>query len=178
MWRRHVCGITILLFTFSLLCFSSCARRMVKEEEGVAKTEESSGLEGEGVTEEGLDDARRKLEELRKKEGIRLSNIYFAFDDFSLSEDAKNTLIENAAWLMNNPEKKVVIEGHCDERGTDEYNIALGERRSHSAEKYLINLGVNSSQLSTISYGEEKPAGPGDSEESWARNRRAGFVIK
>jgi len=178
MWRRHVCGITILLFTFSLLCFSSCARRMVKEEEGVAKTEESSGLEGEGVTEEGLDDARRKLEELRKKEGIRLSDIYFAFDDFSLSEDAKDTLIENAAWLMNNPERKVVIEGHCDERGTDEYNIALGERRSHSAEKYLTSLGVNSSQLSTISYGEEKPADPGDSEESWARNRRAGFVIK
>ena len=79
---------------------------------------------------------------------------------------------------MNNPQKEVVIEGHCDERGTEEYNIALGERRANSAKKYLINLGVNPSQLSTISFGEEKPADPGHNEEAWAKNRRDEFVVQ
>ena len=115
--------------------------------------------------------------ELRKKESIRLSNVYFAFDDFSLSEEAKKTLVENAAWLMNNPQRKIVVEGHCDERGTEEYNIALGERRSNSAKRYLVNLGVKSIRLSTISYGEERPADPGHNETSWAKNRRAQFVM-
>jgi peptidoglycan-associated lipoprotein len=79
---------------------------------------------------------------------------------------------------MNNSQEKIVIEGHCDERGTAEYNIALGERRAKSVKRYLINLGVDSSQLSTISYGEERPADPGHNEAAWAKNRRAEFVIQ
>ena len=79
---------------------------------------------------------------------------------------------------MNNPQKEIVIEGHCDERGTEEYNIALGERRASSAKKYLINLGVKSGQLSTISYGEEKPADLGNDEEAWAKNRRDEFAVQ
>jgi len=147
-----------------------------EEEEGIAEREE--GLKGEGITEEELEEARKKVAELRKKEGIKLSNIYFAFDDFSLSEQSKKMLVENAAWIMNNTQKKIVIEGHCDERGTEEYNIALGERRSNSSKRYLINLGVKTNQLSTISYGEERPADPGHNEEAWAKNRRAEFVIR
>ena len=93
MYRRSVCGLIIVLFVLSCLLSTSCTRRVVKEEgEEVATTEESKGLEEEGVTEDGLDDERRKVEELRKKEGIQLSNVYFAFDDFSLSEEAKSTL--------------------------------------------------------------------------------------
>jgi peptidoglycan-associated lipoprotein len=180
MVRRSVCGLTVVLFVLSCLLFASCSKRVVQEEEeeGTVGTEEDKGLKGEGVTEEGLDDARRRLEELRKKEGIKLSNVYFSFDDFSLSEEAKNTLVENAAWLMNHPENKVAIGGHCDERGTGEYNLALGERRSNSAKRYLINLGVNASQISTISYGEEKPADPGNTEEAWAKNRRGESVVQ
>ncbi|MBW2221135.1 MAG: peptidoglycan-associated lipoprotein Pal, partial [Deltaproteobacteria bacterium] len=140
--------------------------------------EEMQGLKGEGITEEELEAARKKVAELRRKKSIKISNIYFVFDDFSLSEKAKKTLVEDAAWLMNNPQKEIVIEGHCDERGTEEYNIALGERRASSAKKYLINLGVKSSQLSTISYGEEKPADLGNDEEAWAKNRRDEFVVQ
>jgi len=79
---------------------------------------------------------------------------------------------------MNNIQRKITIEGQCDERGTEEYNIALGERRANSAKRYLINLGVSTDQLSTISYGEERPADPGHSEEAWAKNRRSEFLIK
>jgi peptidoglycan-associated lipoprotein len=79
--------------------------------------------------------------------------------------------------MTNNPNAKIRIEGHCDERGTNEYNMALGERRANSAKKYLIKLGVKESQLSTISYGEEKPLDPGHNEEAWAMNRRAHFAI-
>ncbi len=179
MVKRSVCGLTVILFVLSCLLFTSCSQRMVQEEEeGTVGTEEGKGLKGEGVTEDGLDGDRRRVEELRKKEGIQLSNVYFSFDDFSLSEEAKKTLVEDAAWLMNRPEKKVAIGGHCDERGTGEYNLALGERRANSAKRYLINLGVNASQMSTISYGEEKPADSGHTEEAWAKNRRGEFVVQ
>lgn len=134
-------------------------------------------MEAKGVTEDELKEAREEVTELRKREGIKLSTIYFSFDDYSLSEQAKKTLIENAAWLTNNPQKTIIIEGHCDERGTEEYNIALGGRRANSAKKYLINLGVNPDQLSTISYGEERPADLGHNEDAWAKNRRADFVM-
>lgn len=179
MIRKSVNVFSVILFALSLLWFSSCTQRMVKdEEEGIAGVEETKGLEGEGVTEEELEEARRKVDELRKKGGIKLSNVYFAFDDFSLSEQAKKTLVENAAWMINSPKKKISVEGHCDERGTEEYNIALGERRANSAKRYLINLGVKTSQLSTISYGEEMSADPGHNEAAWAKNRRDKFVIK
>lgn len=179
MIRKSVCVLSVCFFALSFLCFTSCAKRVVKDEgRVVAEQEDIQGLKGEGVTEEELEAARRKVAELREKESIKISNIYFAFDDFSLSEEAKRTLLEDAAWLLNNPQEEVVIEGHCDERGTAEYNIALGERRANSAKRYLINLGVKPGQLSTISYGEEKPADPGHDEEAWAKNRRAEFVIQ
>ena len=179
MIKNGFCFLSAFLFTFSLLCFCSCAQRIVKEE-GTSESarEKIKELEAKGITEEGLGDAREKVAELREKEGITLSTIYFAFDDQSLSEQAKKTLIENAAWLMNNSQKTISIEGHCDERGTEEYNIALGERRANSAKKYLVSLGVNPDQLSTISYGEERPADPGHDENAWAKNRRVDFVVE
>ena len=179
MVRKSVCLISVISFALSLLCFASCTHQVVDDEgDVVADQEEMQGLKGEGITEEELDAARRKVAELRKKESIKISNIYFDFDDFSLSEKAKKTLVEDAAWLMNNPQKEVVIEGYCDERGTAEYNIALGERRASSAKRYLINLGVKPGQLSTISYGEERPVDPGHNEEAWAKNRRDEFVVQ
>lgn len=179
MIKKSVCLLSVVFFALSFVWFASCAKRVV-EDEGrvVAEQDDMQGVKGEGVTEEELEAARRKVAELREKESIKISNIYFAFDDFSLSEEAKKTLLEDAAWLLNNPQEEVVIEGHCDERGTAEYNIALGERRANSAKRYLMNLGVKPGQLSTISYGEEKPADPGHDEEAWAKNRRAEFVIQ
>jgi peptidoglycan-associated lipoprotein len=173
MMRKNIWVVSVVLFIFSLLCVSACRRGAVKEEEQGITTPKS-----EGVIEDELSEARRKVEEMRKQPGIKLSPIYFAFDDFSLTEEAKETLIENAAWSLNNPQKKVVIGGNCDERGSNEYNLALGQRRANSAQKYLVNLGVPASQLSTISYGEEKPVDSGHNEEAWTKNRRDEFVTK
>jgi peptidoglycan-associated lipoprotein len=106
-----------------------------------------------------------------------LQRIHFAFDQHTLSDQARETLAGNAAWLKANPGARVVIEGHCDERGSDEYNLALGERRALAAQSYLISLGISANRLSTISYGEERPLAPGRGEEAWAQNRRAEFKV-
>ena len=104
-----------------------------------------------------------------------MKNIYFDFDKFTLSADARKTLADNAEYLKANSGTQVVIEGHCDERGSDEYNLALGESRALAAKNYLVSLGISANQLSVISYGEEKPAAMGSNEEAWAKNRRAEF---
>jgi len=178
MARKGFCLLCAVFFSFSLLWCSSCTQRMVKEEE-IANDERKKieEFEMKRVTEDELEEAREEVAKLQKQETIRLSTIYFAFDDYSLSEQAKKTLIENAAWLINNSKKTIIIEGHCDERGTEEYNIALGERRANSAKRYLINLRVKPDQLSTISYGEERPVDSGHDEDAWAKNRRAEFVM-
>jgi len=106
-----------------------------------------------------------------------LQRIYFAFDQYTLTPQSRDTLAGNAAYLKSHPELKVSIEGYCDERGSDEYNLALGERRAVAARDFLVSLGVSADGLSTISYGEEKALEPGHKEEAWAMNRRAEFVI-
>ena len=116
-------------------------------------------------------------EDVMKEEVSPLEDIHFAFDDYSLTDTAKTILEKNAAWMRNNPNTKVRIEGNCDERGTNEYNMTLGERRANSGKKYLSKLGVKEEQLATVSYGEEKPFDPGHNEEAWAKNRRDHFAI-
>lgn len=106
-----------------------------------------------------------------------LKDIYFEFDKYDLTEEARNILSQNAKLLLANPRAKLIIEGHCDERGTIEYNLALGEKRANSARDYLVNLGIQGSRLQTVSYGEEKPIDRGHAEESWAKNRRAHLVV-
>lgn len=106
-----------------------------------------------------------------------LQTVYFEFDKFSLTSQARNTLNNNAAWLKNHPDVMVQLAGHCDERGTEEYNQALGENRAIAVKKYLVTLGIDSDRLFTISYGETMPADPGHSEEAWARNRRVELKI-
>lgn len=107
-----------------------------------------------------------------------LPPIYFAYDSFSLDSTAKSSLGGHAAWLKSNPGTNVQVEGHTDERGTTEYNLALGERRSSAVRDHLISLGVDAGRLSTISYGEERPDVSGASNEAtWSRNRRGEFVL-
>lgn len=106
-----------------------------------------------------------------------LQKVYFDFDSSTLSAESRNALSKNAALLSKNPSVKLQIEGNCDERGSDEYNMALGERRAKAAQDYLVNLGVSAERLSVISYGEEKPVDPGHNEAAWAKNRRDEFVI-
>ncbi len=102
--------------------------------------------------------------------------IYFAFDDYSLSGDAQGQLNKLGDFLKGSASSVVQIEGHCDERGSVEYNLALGQRRAQSAKNYLVQLGVDPSRLPTMSYGEEKPAAEGHDESAWSKNRRNEFV--
>jgi len=106
-----------------------------------------------------------------------LKDIYFDFDRADLRGDARDTLRSNADWLKNNPSARVEIEGHCDERGTNEYNLALGAKRAQAAKDYLVSLGITGERLSTISYGEEIPVCREQAESCWHQNRRARFVI-
>ncbi|MCI0513514.1 peptidoglycan-associated lipoprotein Pal [candidate division KSB1 bacterium] len=104
-------------------------------------------------------------------------DIHFEFDKSDLSQQAREILAEHARTLRANPRLRLQIEGHCDDRGTIEYNLALGDRRAHTVRNYLINLGIEAARLATISYGEERPLDPNSQEEAWSRNRRAAFVI-
>ena len=103
--------------------------------------------------------------------------IYFNFDSSTLSDTARQALAKNFAVLKQNPQFRIRVEGNCDERGSDEYNLALGERRAQAAVSYLTTMGVPADRLSTISYGKEKPADPGHDEAAWAKNRRDDFVV-
>lgn len=107
-----------------------------------------------------------------------LRTIYFDLDKSDLRADALEALAANAMWLKGNPTFKVVLEGHCDERATNEYNMALGDRRAAAAKDYLANAGIDAGRLRTVSYGEERPAEPGHTEEAWAKNRRVEFVLE
>ena len=109
---------------------------------------------------------------------LRGFRIQFAFDDYNLSRQAKNNLEKIASWMSKNAAAKIQIEGHTCDIGTAEYNLALGERRATAVRNYLLSLGVPKGALATVSFGKERPVDPGHTETSWARNRRAHFVLK
>ncbi len=106
-----------------------------------------------------------------------LGDVFFDYDSATLSTDAQEQLRQNGVWMGNNT-STTLIEGHCDERGTSEYNIALGDRRAASAKEYLVRFGVSPSRIETVSFGEERPFVQGQNEEAWAKNRRAHFIVK
>lgn len=105
-----------------------------------------------------------------------LTTVHFGYDKSNLDSEAKKLIAANADWMKAHADTKVQIEGHCDQRGTIEYNVALGERRANAVKAYMVSLGIKADRLSTISYGKEKPIDSGDSEAAMARNRRANFV--
>ena len=107
-----------------------------------------------------------------------LGDVFYDFNKSELRTDTVEQLKTNANWIKAKAGKTVIIEGHCDERGTNEYNLALGERRASSAKDYIVNLGVDPARIKTVSYGEEKPFADGHNEEAWAQNRRAHFVAE
>ena len=115
------------------------------------------------------------FEELENKVG---SKVFFALNSASLSQQSKDVLDKQVEYMKKYPHLNFVIEGHCDKRGTDEYNLALGERRANSVKEYLIQYSINPSRLIVISFGKERPAVIGDSEEAFAKNRRAVTVIR
>jgi peptidoglycan-associated lipoprotein len=119
--------------------------------------------------------ASASLDDLNRNSPLK--PVFFDLDSNEISGSALAALNENAAVLKRYPTWTVTIEGHCDERGTAEYNLALGERRAVTAQAYLVSLGIPANRLRTVSYGKEFPFDPGQTEEAWARNRRAHFVI-
>ncbi len=133
----------------------------------------------EPVAEEKVEEKVEVKEEVvvyKTPDMVMQEDIYFEFDKSTLSPAAQDNLLRKAEWLRENPAATVTIEGHCDERGTNEYNLALGDRRAESAKAFLIDLGIDPSRLTTISYGEERPVDPRRMEEAWAKNRRDHFV--
>jgi len=133
-----------------------------------------------GIDETGLGTAGsmdRAKHGLAPGEGGPLTDIHYAFDSAELDESARTTLRDDGNWLKDHPQAKVEIEGHCDERGTVEFNLALGAKRASAAKDYLVALGVAADRLTTISYGEELPICQEHTEECWQKNRRAHFVV-
>jgi len=189
------------------LIISGCPKKTaVKEEPSVKRAEESEAikerarLEAEEKDREAMEAARVGEEEAKREwakkeferslvakktpgiagevfESEMIKDIHFDFDKYNIRPKDAEILKENSALLMKYPAMNFQIEGHCDERGTDEYNLALGERRANSTKKYLISLGIEASRISTISYGEERPLDPEHNEEAWAENRRGHFII-
>jgi peptidoglycan-associated lipoprotein len=169
----------VLLVIIPLIILSSCQSSLVKKKRVVTPEEERTlrAEEEQRVFEESLTAKKYPGIEGEVLESPLLGDIYFAFDRYDLTEETRGKLAENAKILLAHPNLTIQIEGHCDERGSNEYNLALGEKRSVSAKLYLIKLGVQGNRLSTISYGEEMPVDPGHTEEAWAKNRRCHFVI-
>jgi peptidoglycan-associated lipoprotein len=173
-----------------VLVMSGCSSTTPKPDTSAPSTGPSSGpsagaSKGEGQKggprESTTDSSSLKQLQEGKKPGTDaaspLKDIYFDYDRFDLRADARETLRANAGWLKNNPSARVEIEGHCDDRGTNEYNLALGAKRAQSAKDYLTTLGITADRLSTISYGEEIPVCKEQNESCWRQNRRDRFVI-
>ena len=135
----------------------------------VAEPFPQTGVDKTAVSEGSIDELNRQ--------GV-LRTVYFGYNSNEIDEEAKATLQVNAAWLKAHGKYTVEIGGHCDERGSIGYNVALGDRRAASVKSYLAGVGVGGGQLITVSYGEEKPADQGHDETAWAKNRRAEFTIK
>ncbi|MBW1897735.1 MAG: peptidoglycan-associated lipoprotein Pal [Deltaproteobacteria bacterium] len=156
------------------------ARRQAEEEARRREMEKQAAIQEETIRDESLSESASKMREGTRVDRDMFENddVQFEFDSAKLSMEAQDILRQKAEWLKKNPRAKIIIEGHCDERGTNEYNLALGDRRAFSAKSFLADLGIDASRLTTVSYGEERPIDSRADEDAWAKNRRAHFVIK
>jgi peptidoglycan-associated lipoprotein len=184
---KIACYSLVALFAFA---FGGCAPSTAAKPEMTAPksgTPAAPGGSGQGEGQRGSGSesstAPGSLEALQKGQNPAtpasspLKDVFFEFDRYDLRTDARETLKVNADWLKRNPTARIEIEGHCDSRGTNEYNLALGAKRAQAAKDYLANLGIPGERLSTISYGAEIPVCTEQSENCWSQNRRARFVV-
>ena len=193
MKKRMSAILIAFVFVCSSLLLSSCAKKQIQvsdtvsaptaeqkaDDAGKAKGEEEVG---KGAEDEATKQARQRELEKRKAFDAQFrmfesQPIYFAFDKSDLTAESQALLKQKANWLRDNASYSVRIDGHCDERGTNEYNLALGDRRAHAAKQFLMDLGIPDDHISTLSYGEERPAGPGNDEQAWSKNRRDEFKL-
>jgi len=176
MVNPRVKGLSILIGLGLVMALSGCGSQAknVKTENvppASALTREEQGP-SEAVGESGLEALKKDAQAERA-----LNPIYFDFNNYNINPEAETILNQTSGWLSKNPTVKIKIEGNCDERGTIEYNLALGDRRANNAKEYLVKLGVTADRLETISWGKEKPLDFGHNETAWAKNRRDDFKI-
>lgn len=167
-------GRVVLVLAVTFLVGVGCSSK--KGDAGLSSDELGKGLSEETVGSGSLDQARAGLSGAQAGTGP-LVDIQFGYDSFELSDDARQTLQGHSSWLRSNQQGRLEIEGHCDDRGTVEYNLALGAKRAAMAKSYLTSLGVAADRITTISYGEELPLCYEASESCYSRNRRAHFVV-
>lgn len=181
----HILTLGSVVASLSLLA-GGCAKKQVDSEAGMAKDEQpvaevvvdvgdSAGSEESISSTPVTPEFGGTISEARTH--APMLPVYFDFDKSNIREDQVSRIETNGAFLKDNMRAKIIIQGNCDERGTQEYNMALGERRAQSAKKYLTDLGVAPGRIMTISYGEEKPLVHGHDEYAWAQNRRDDFVF-
>lgn len=189
--RKGICRSFVVLFSVSLLAAGCAKQEMVKKDEPVtptpppAATAPAQPVKETKVSQQTVQEAPASVKEETLSQNTadaqqqgQLEKVYFDFDSFVLTSTARDVLSKDAEQIIKKISGKIQIEGHCDERGSDEYNLALGEKRARAAMNYLVTLGVSADRLSVISYGKEKPAEKGTGEAVWAKNRRAEFVVK
>jgi peptidoglycan-associated lipoprotein len=170
----------LLIFNFLISCRKKVEETppppppQVQEQPKVEKVVEPPVVKEPELTEEEIF-MKKSLEEINQE--VPLQMIHFDFDKYFIREDAKPVLETNANWLNKFTTAKILIEGHCDERGTEEYNLALGEKRAKSTLDYLVSLGITQDRIKIISYGKSQPIDLGHNEISWQKNRRAQFTI-
>ena len=192
MKRQLLMNVMMAILVAGLLTMVACSKPQVADPGNVyqgqngetdaekaarLEAEKAARLEAERIKAQQLDDQHRAQISEAKSRFLN-QNILFDYDSDELSDQAKGLLREKAAWLQANSSDAVMIEGHCDERGTTVYNLALGERRANAAQKYLADLGVSVRRLGTVSYGEEKPLDPASTEAAYRINRRAQFIFR
>ena len=153
-------------------------RKTEAEAEAKKAAEEAAAKKPEETTTEyNVSSLSEKPVPIEEQAKAALKDILFDFDSSEISEENRQILADDGKWLGQNPDLKITIEGHCDERGSVDYNLALGERRAKSIRDYLVSLGISPSRLNIISYGESMPLDPGHTEDAWAKNRRVHFAI-
>jgi len=179
-------GLSFLLAITMAFLVSACAKRICVSEEEAAKAPEAvTAKPAETVAPKPMVEEAMPTTEALKEEALAMAEgrtsagllpVYFDFDKYNMRSDQTSRLDQNAKWLKKNPTAKIRIEGNCDERGSNEYNLALGERRANSAQEYLTNMGIAPERIETLSYGEERPLCPEHDEGCWTKNRRADFA--
>jgi peptidoglycan-associated lipoprotein len=175
MKKVYVLFIALTLILMSVACGKKAAKVAPVQGPVVEKVEEPVTQVEKPVLSEEEIFQQKTIEDLNKDQIMKKIN--FDFDKYQVREDMKPLLQDNANWMLKFSTVQVLIEGHCDERGTIEYNIALGEKRAEAAKNYLASLGVNAAKLKIVSYGKSKPLVQGMDEASYFQNRRAEFII-
>jgi peptidoglycan-associated lipoprotein len=190
--KKNLTSIGILfVFILSLIIFTGCAEKKSAVKSDTAKVQEAAPAPVKTTDSANQNNVATPTETANPSQAANeqpvnmetktdkspLRDINFDFDSFVIRSDAREILQVNADYLSKHRVSSIVVEGHCDERGTAEYNMALGERRAQEARKYLVNLGVRESMIKTVSYGNERPLDTASNEEAWAKNRRAHFVV-